>query len=276
MDFSDESYVRLYVRDTKTWLRLGFEGQCVLMFLLRKLDRAGVLDGIDDPESDVALITGVPIKLVRVGLARLLKSEVFELVGSCLVMPNYIKAQNAVRSDKARQRDARQKRLGTARLVTVRDETSRGQTDAPESSRTVTLLCADPNCTVPSIAAEEPPPPAAPVEAQSPQHVWHNLDGWEIPEEVYTAAEIAGLPRERLEFRVNKLREGPIGGKRGKFSRTKYVLGLIGTWRTWDEEDAAKARGRRPADPTQRIADRVSMLREQEAAEEAAQKGQVT
>ncbi len=152
MDFADESYVRLYVRDTKTWLRLAFEGQCVLMFLLRKLDRAGVLDGMDDPDSDIALITGVPLDIVRVGLARLLEWKVFRLMGSRLIMPNYIAAQSAIRSDKARSRDMREKRTAESRLtetVTPRDgdvtPRDAGNTQRDQTSRAVTgrhsVLC---------------------------------------------------------------------------------------------------------------------------------------
>ena len=150
MNFEDEPYVRLYVRDTKTWLRLEFEGQCVLMFLLRKLDKAGVLDGMDELVSDVALVTRVPEAIVAVGLPRLLKWGVFQLVGNRLIMPNYLQAQNAIRTDKARQRDMREKRLAQARLVTprdadvtLRDETSREPTPDDASSRDVTLYCTD-------------------------------------------------------------------------------------------------------------------------------------
>ncbi|MEY4548967.1 MAG: hypothetical protein RL685_5162 [Pseudomonadota bacterium] len=150
MQFEDEPYVRLYVRDTKTWLRLGFEGQCVLMFLLRKLDKAGVLDGMDDLDSDVALITGVPEAIVAIGMPRLLQWGVVQLVGNRLIMPNYIQAQNAIRTDKARQRDMREKRVAQARLVTprdgsvtLRDEASREPTPDDGSSHDVTLYCTE-------------------------------------------------------------------------------------------------------------------------------------
>ena len=36
VDFSDESYVRLYTRDTVSWLRLGWEAQALLCLLLRQ------------------------------------------------------------------------------------------------------------------------------------------------------------------------------------------------------------------------------------------------
>lgn len=129
MDFTDEHYVRLYTRDTKTWLRLGFEGQAILALLLRKLDKAGVLDDVDSPVEDVALVIGAPVEFVAVGLPRLLETGVFEHRSRCLVMPRYLDAQSATRSDAARARDHRRKRRDTAlaasRGVTERHETSR-------------------------------------------------------------------------------------------------------------------------------------------------------
>lgn len=177
MNFEDEPYVRLYARDTKTWLRLGFEGQCVLMFLLRKLDKAGVLDGMDDLDSDVALITGIPEAIVASGMPRLLKWGVFQLVGNRLIMPNYIQAQSAIRTDKARQRDMREKRVAQARLVTPRepavterDESSREPTRDDAPSHGVTLYSADLDsaelCCVPDRAHPHVATPAPELEVE--------------------------------------------------------------------------------------------------------------
>jgi hypothetical protein len=86
----------------------------------------------------------------------------------------------------------------------------------------------------------------APVECQGERMVWRSLEGWDIPEELYAYSETAGLPRDRLRFRVDRLREGPIGGKRGVFDRFEHVKGLIPTWKTWEESDRAKAIGVTP------------------------------
>jgi hypothetical protein len=161
VDYSDESYVRLYTRDTKTWLRLGFEGQTVLMFLLRKVDRAGVLDGMDEPESDLSLVTGVPLAFVQEGLPRLLKGKVVHLVGNRLIIPNFIEAQAAPRTDKARQRDTRDKRAALGRLVTARHKT---EPPGHSPSQSVTPSLATPSSTKLSSAEEEissSPPPAS-------------------------------------------------------------------------------------------------------------------
>lgn len=132
LNFEDEHYVRVYTRDTKTWKRLGFEGQTVLMHVLRRLDKAGVLDDIEDPVIDVALVTDVPEVFVAVGLPRLFACGVLEHRGNCIVMPRYIEGQTARKSDAARSRDARQKRravaMSASRKVTSE---SREQEKAP-------------------------------------------------------------------------------------------------------------------------------------------------
>lgn len=170
MNFEDEPYVRVYVRDTKTWLKLGFEGQTVLLFVLRKLDRAGVLDGIDEPAADVALITGVPVAIVEAGLPRLLERGVLVLRGDRLIMPNYIEAQSCAKSDRLRQQEQRQRRRNDSLAdssangaVTIRDDSSRdvtGVTNRHEPSQGVT-----PILSVPSLSdqgrerARDPAPP---------------------------------------------------------------------------------------------------------------------
>jgi hypothetical protein len=110
VDWSNEQYVRLYIRDTKTWLKLRWEGQSLFMMLLRKVDRAGVLDDIDDPVGDLALITGLPEEHVEVGFERLKKLGSIEMKGKALVIPNFIEANETPKSDRLRQLEYRQRR----------------------------------------------------------------------------------------------------------------------------------------------------------------------
>lgn len=135
MNFEDEHYVRIYTRDTKTWKRWGWEAQTVFMHVMRKLDKAGVLDDIDDPVPDVALMTGLPESVVEVGLPKILKSGTLEINGTALVAPKYIEAQTAAKSDAQRQRERREKRRAEARRVTKRDGSV---TEGHELSRAVT------------------------------------------------------------------------------------------------------------------------------------------
>ncbi|MDX1527037.1 MAG: hypothetical protein R3337_00330 [Gammaproteobacteria bacterium] len=143
MNFEDEHYVRVYTRDTKTWKRLGFEGQCVLLFLLRRLDKAGVLDDIEEPVADVALLTEVPESIVEAGLPKLLACGVLQHRGEFIVMPRYIEGQTAKKSDKVRAKESRDRRRASAMLsqiVTESHETEEGVTSCDASERGVTQV----------------------------------------------------------------------------------------------------------------------------------------
>lgn len=127
MDWSNEHYVRIYTRDSKTWLKLGWEGQCCLTLFWRKLDQCGVYDSVDDPVEDVALATGLPLEVAAIGVPRLLKLGVLELHGGKLIAPNYLEAQFAQKSDKQRAKEYRERRRmrlmsNTHENVTNRDE----------------------------------------------------------------------------------------------------------------------------------------------------------
>ena len=150
MDWSNESYVRVYTKDTLTWKRLRWQGQCVLMQLIRKLDRSGTLDNIRDLSIDVSIITGMPEDIASEGMESLIREDVFLYDGDTLIMPNYIEAQEAVKSDKLRQRESRErKRDGVlSRIVTNESQNvtkpSRSDTNGHAVSPDVTLNCALP------------------------------------------------------------------------------------------------------------------------------------
>jgi hypothetical protein len=127
MDWSNERYVRLYVRDTTTWKLLGWQGQTVLMHLLRKLDRAGRLDfeGCTAAEA-VALHTGLPEEVVSKGWDAVTKRHVFVTDDLGVLMPHYLEAQEAVQSNAQRTREWRARQ---AAGVTKRDEPQRNVTE---------------------------------------------------------------------------------------------------------------------------------------------------
>lgn len=144
MDWSNERYVRLYTRDTKTWLLCGWQGQSVLCFFLRKCDRCGILEGAHDA-GDLAVMfcNGMRIDDIEAGLSSLMKYGVIIDSSIGLVMPNFLQAQEAPMSDAQRQREHRERRLARASgavtncdtQVTQRDTQSQNVTD---SSRGVT------------------------------------------------------------------------------------------------------------------------------------------
>jgi hypothetical protein len=157
MNFEDESYIRLYTRDTPTWLRLGFEGQAVLALLLRKVDRAGVLDGVDNPVADVALVLGAPLPFVEAAMPRLLLLGTAVHREGRLILPRFVEAQSATKSDKTRARDSRARRRDFGRVVelalpvTVRDEPSRQPSPRHAPSQSVTPSLALPSSAQPSL-----------------------------------------------------------------------------------------------------------------------------
>jgi hypothetical protein len=110
MDWANERYVRLYTRDTTTWKLLGWQGQTVLMLMMRKLDRSGrlPLDGLE-PNELVQLHTGLPAEVGDAGAAACLRRKVFVVDGDELFMPNYRDAQESQASAAERQRRYRER-----------------------------------------------------------------------------------------------------------------------------------------------------------------------
>jgi hypothetical protein len=124
MRYEDERYVRLYTRDTTTWLLLPWQGRALLPLILRKVDRAGIMDLGEDGTEALAAHVGLPIDVVEVGLEALLRRGVLVLrQDGLLVWPRFIEAQEARQSDRARARAARERARDMASAI------ERGVTD---------------------------------------------------------------------------------------------------------------------------------------------------
>jgi hypothetical protein len=103
MDWANEWWVRLYTRDTTTWKLLAWEARSVLMHMLRKVDRAGVLEVGDDGVLGLAAILDMPEDVVATHLPALLKRGAVELVGTAYILPKFLDAQETPSSDRQRQ-----------------------------------------------------------------------------------------------------------------------------------------------------------------------------
>jgi hypothetical protein len=170
LNYEDEPYVRLYTRRTATNRRLGWEGRAIMHEMLYEFDRAGVFEVGGDAVEAIALVTMLPVKVIKVGLERLIKTGTWELRGTAVVWPRYLEAQTAKRSDavraaeyRARRRDGVTERDET---VTPRDESSRPVTDRHEeslASQNVTL------CSALLSSAEENKIPTPPSESEQPK-----------------------------------------------------------------------------------------------------------
>jgi hypothetical protein len=139
VDWENESYVRLYVRDTTTWRRMGWNAQCVLMHLLRRVDRSGrlELEGLP-PWEIVALHTGAPSDVAKEGIERLLFLEVATLDMDALFLPTFTRAQTAKRADRLRQRESRDRRRTSQDVTDTHDTGSRLVTGGHDESSDVT------------------------------------------------------------------------------------------------------------------------------------------
>ncbi len=128
MDWANEKYVRLFIRDTTTWKLLPWQARALLPLILRKLDRSGVMDLGTDGEDGLAAVIEVPLEFLQSGLPALLKRDVLRILAGRLVMPNFLAAQEARQSDAQRKRESRENQ----RLAAMK---SQPVTDGPETSQ---------------------------------------------------------------------------------------------------------------------------------------------
>lgn len=145
MRWEDEHWVKLYTRDTLDWQALGWEGHAVWFEVFRKLDTAGVLDLGKRGAKGFSAAIGMPFDVFERGLNTLLEDGCLVLNGSLLVMPNYVEAQEARKSDRQRQRDSRTKARDAAMSHDVTLE-SRGVTKAASTVTPIELLSRETSC----------------------------------------------------------------------------------------------------------------------------------
>lgn len=123
MDFANEPYVRLYTRNSTTWRRLPWQARAIFPSILRVVDRAGILplEGMT-PAAAVALHIEMPLEFVEAGLPALMapmdqanpSTAVIHLTSHGLLVRRFIDANEAIKSDKQRQRDSRARRRDLA------------------------------------------------------------------------------------------------------------------------------------------------------------------
>lgn len=148
MRWEDERYVKLYTRDTVTWLSLSFDAQSVLMMLLRKADGAGLVTLGPLGLRGLAMVLGHRDQIERVERAvqELIALEVCRVEGGHIVVVHYIAAQEAQASPSARKRVQRERDRDQLRANGI------------EASGMVSEMLAQ--------AARSPPPDVTPVVTQ--------------------------------------------------------------------------------------------------------------
>lgn len=160
MDWSNERYVRLYTRDSLTWKLWPWQSRAIFCALLRKVDRAGVLDvGDHDPALGVAAVTEIPSEVVVEFLPPLISSGAVTARDGQVALPGYLDAQEAKYSDKQRQSESRARRR--AKAVTPCDDKSQPVTDGHPTCHTESQDVT-PYRTVPVLTEPIPKPVSAP------------------------------------------------------------------------------------------------------------------
>ncbi len=148
MRWDDERYVRLYApRNDGDWDMWPWQARALFPLMLRKADRIGVIKCGRHGVRALAHMVGLPVDHVEVGLAALLEDGcVQEPQPHVLFIRNYLVAQEAAQTDRARkeaQRERERDRVaaeveGLIGGVTNRDAESQSVTDGHETGEEVT------------------------------------------------------------------------------------------------------------------------------------------
>jgi hypothetical protein len=163
MFWGDERYVRIYTRDTTDLLAMGWEARAVLWEILRKADRSGCIRMGKHGVRGLAVLIHMPPEVVERALPVLLADGCVRANEDELVIPNFLAAQEAPKSDAERKRLERERKRERAMAALENKGESRKRDTSHEMS-----LRAVPSSPVPnhpslspaaddSSTAEEPP-----------------------------------------------------------------------------------------------------------------------
>src|SRR6185503_5891868 len=101
MDWANESYVRVYTRDTADWQVLSWQARGLWLEMLRKADRSGVIQTSHGVKGIAALVRW-PVDVVSTALSELIEDGCVRgsEAPSGFIIPNFIEAQETPKSDK--------------------------------------------------------------------------------------------------------------------------------------------------------------------------------
>jgi hypothetical protein len=136
MDWSEERFIKVYTRDTTNWLSLSWQARGLFVLILRKLNRAGVLDlGRLGAKGVAVHVEGSAAAWPSIEpyLTELLDDGCVAIEGATLRVPNFVEAQAATQSPAARKRAERERAE-----VTKRDSESQNVTGSHAESHAVT------------------------------------------------------------------------------------------------------------------------------------------
>jgi hypothetical protein len=254
MRWEDERYVRLYTRDTVDWLGLSFLAQGLFCLILRKVDRAGILELGKHGRKSVAVAIGHGHQwaMLEEALEELIRDGCVRIEGETLVVPNFIEAQEAVQSDAQRKRVQRERARAKVTERTTechapndsRDTSSRDVTPGHDAGQKVTPGHAESRAVTrghsslaePSVPSDPPsrPPRAARVGVGHP--AFEAIDHWRTkawprispaPCPAVLEREAAGLSRLVLEHTVPSVVAAMDRAASDDFWRDKLTLDVF-------------------------------------------------
>ena len=161
MRWEDERYVRFYTRNTPEWLSLSWVARGLLGLIMREVDRAGILKVGKTGLRGIAVILHAAWEDVEAPLAELMADGCvsFNEKEGQLCLPNFLEAQEAKHSDRARKQKERE---------TARDKAATRDPVSHAVSRDVTRGHDGSLCAVPSVPNQPVPPAVVISEVQDP------------------------------------------------------------------------------------------------------------
>jgi hypothetical protein len=116
-----------------------WQARALLPLLMRRVDRAGILDMGRHGPKGLASVVKLPVEVVEAGLSALLEDGCVQIRDSVLVIQNFLRAQECRQSDKARKVAQRERdRVEALSDVTKRDVQSQNVTESHQPSHAVT------------------------------------------------------------------------------------------------------------------------------------------
>lgn len=176
MNWCDEKYVKLYTRNTATWVLWPWQARAIFPHLLRATNYAGVLEtGNGDRLVALSALIMMPVEVIEAGVAAMLETGTLEAIRSGFLMPKYIEAQEATKTERAKKRDQRERQRTQAR-----ESPEAPVPSCPDLSRVVPL---QPTTTTTTTTSPPPPPPPARLSSMSTEkpvddRVEIIADGW--------------------------------------------------------------------------------------------------
>ena len=110
MRWEEERYVRIYTRDTGDMILMGWEARALFYEIIRKADRAGILDLGKSGKACLGTFLHMPQEVVDRLLPILVENEMVIETPTALIVRNYIEAQESVSTPASRQRYSREYR----------------------------------------------------------------------------------------------------------------------------------------------------------------------